>query len=154
MKKVHVDDIISSQSHHLQCGYMFLYGFYQKYQKKCIVSYIGYITCIIISILGHDTTTSAMSWILYELAKHPHFQKSCQDEIDKVMENNKGYVTWYVIFHSTCSKLYFLHFVFIRKITEKPFSLHIRAKLYVYVGYCFRFPWFSPELLIASTCDI
>ena len=43
---------------------------------------------------GHDTTTSAMSWILYELAKNQHFQKACQDEIDKVMENNKGYVTW------------------------------------------------------------
>ena len=69
---------------------------------------MGYIACIIISILGHDTTTSAMSWILYELAKHQHFQKACQDEIDKVMENNKGYVTWYVIFHNTCSMFYFL----------------------------------------------
>ncbi|XP_063429981.1 leukotriene-B4 omega-hydroxylase 3-like [Mytilus trossulus] len=43
---------------------------------------------------GHDTTTSAISWILYDLAKHPEYQKMCQDEVDKALENNPGFVKW------------------------------------------------------------
>ncbi|VDI19006.1 Hypothetical predicted protein [Mytilus galloprovincialis] len=43
---------------------------------------------------GHDTTTSAISWILYDLAKHPEYQKLCQNEVDKALENNPGFVKW------------------------------------------------------------
>ncbi|XP_076097048.1 leukotriene-B4 omega-hydroxylase 3-like [Mytilus galloprovincialis] len=43
---------------------------------------------------GHDTTTSAISWILYDLAKHPEYQKMCQNEVDKALENNPGFVKW------------------------------------------------------------
>ena len=51
---------------------------------------------LIYFVLGHDTTTSAISWILYELAKHPHYQKACQDEVDGVVKDNPGFVTWFV----------------------------------------------------------
>ena len=36
---------------------------------------------------GHDTTASAISWILYALAKHPEFQKQCREEVNKVIED-------------------------------------------------------------------
>ena len=35
---------------------------------------------------GHDTTASAISWILYSLAEHPDCQKKCQDEIDELFQ--------------------------------------------------------------------
>lgn len=34
---------------------------------------------------GHDTTASAISWILYSLAKHPEYQEKCQEEIDDLL---------------------------------------------------------------------
>ena len=35
---------------------------------------------------GHDTTASAVSWILYSLAEHPEHQEKCQDEIDELFK--------------------------------------------------------------------
>ncbi|XP_060080598.1 cytochrome P450 4F6-like [Ylistrum balloti] len=35
---------------------------------------------------GHDTTTSAMCWTLYSLAKHPEWQQKIQAEVDRVLE--------------------------------------------------------------------
>ena len=35
---------------------------------------------------GHDTTASAVSWILYSLAEHSEYQKKCQDEIDELFK--------------------------------------------------------------------
>ncbi|XP_069109522.1 cytochrome P450 4B1-like [Argopecten irradians] len=35
---------------------------------------------------GHDTTASAISWILYSLATHPEHQTKVQAEIDSVLE--------------------------------------------------------------------
>ncbi|XP_056019487.1 ultra-long-chain fatty acid omega-hydroxylase-like [Ostrea edulis] len=44
---------------------------------------------------GHDTTASAISWILYSLAEHPECQKKCQEEIDKVIsETETGELEW------------------------------------------------------------
>ncbi|KAH3871925.1 cytochrome P450 4F1-like isoform X2 [Dreissena polymorpha] len=34
---------------------------------------------------GHDTTASAISWILYSLAEHPECQARCQEEIDALL---------------------------------------------------------------------
>ncbi|XP_072039842.1 cytochrome P450 4F4-like [Amphiura filiformis] len=35
---------------------------------------------------GHDTTSSGLSWIVYNLANHPEFQERCRNEVDEVME--------------------------------------------------------------------
>ena len=44
---------------------------------------------------GHETTASAVSWILYCLAKHPEVQRKCQAEVDGVIENTqKPYISW------------------------------------------------------------
>ena len=31
---------------------------------------------------GHETTASTINWILYELSRHPEFQKAVRDEIE------------------------------------------------------------------------
>ena len=36
---------------------------------------------------GHDTTASAISWIIYALAKHPEIQEKCRNEIKATLEN-------------------------------------------------------------------
>ena len=33
---------------------------------------------------GHDTTASAISWILYSLAGHPDIQAKAQQEVDQL----------------------------------------------------------------------
>nr|CAB3235869.1 leukotriene-B4 omega-hydroxylase 3-like [Phallusia mammillata] len=38
---------------------------------------------------GHDTTSSAISWILYNLARHPRYQQRCREEILNVMGDNE-----------------------------------------------------------------
>lgn len=42
---------------------------------------------------GHDTTASAISWILYSLSKEKQYQYKCQEEIESVMSDN-NFVTW------------------------------------------------------------
>ncbi|KAK7478152.1 hypothetical protein BaRGS_00030599 [Batillaria attramentaria] len=42
---------------------------------------------------GHDTTASAISWILYSLAKHPEYQQKVQAEIDEVLGDRQD-VEW------------------------------------------------------------
>ena len=43
-------------------------------RDKCVIS-------------GHDTTASAISWVLYSIASSPEWQKKCQDEIDEILED-------------------------------------------------------------------
>ena len=57
---------------------------------------IHHISLVTLNFSGHDTTTSGISWILYELAKHPQHQQTCQEEIDVVLKDSPGFVTWYV----------------------------------------------------------
>lgn len=47
-------------------------------------------------LIGHDTTASAISWILFSLAKNPEYQIECQEEIDRVISETKdGDLGWY-----------------------------------------------------------
>jgi len=44
---------------------------------------------------GHDTTSSSLSWILYDLACHPEYQQMCRDEVDQVLEqHDEPHTTW------------------------------------------------------------
>ena len=44
---------------------------------------------------GHDTTASALSWIVYNLANYPVLQEKCRKEVDAVMEGKySGELEW------------------------------------------------------------
>ncbi|XP_035945045.1 cytochrome P450 4F3-like isoform X1 [Halichoerus grypus] len=34
---------------------------------------------------GHDTTASGLSWVLYNLAKHPEYQERCRQEVQELL---------------------------------------------------------------------
>ncbi|KAM6216827.1 cytochrome P450 4F2-like [Rhynchocyon petersi] len=38
---------------------------------------------------GHDTTASGISWVLYNLAKHPEYQERCRKEVQELMGDCK-----------------------------------------------------------------
>jgi cytochrome P450 family 4 subfamily B polypeptide 1 len=44
---------------------------------------------------GHDTTASGISWMLYNMAKHPEHQAKCHEEVDAFFDSlEDGIVTW------------------------------------------------------------
>ncbi|XP_059107755.1 leukotriene-B4 omega-hydroxylase 3 isoform X2 [Peromyscus eremicus] len=38
---------------------------------------------------GHDTTASGLSWILYNLAKHPEYQERCRQEVRELLKDRE-----------------------------------------------------------------
>jgi cytochrome P450 len=38
---------------------------------------------------GHDTTSSGLSWVLFNLAKYPEYQEKCREEIQEVMRGRE-----------------------------------------------------------------
>ena len=47
---------------------------------------------------GHDTTASALSWMLFNMAKHPEHQEKCRNEVDKLLDKKSvEEIEWYVI---------------------------------------------------------
>ena len=45
---------------------------------------------------GHDTTSSSMSWALWNLARHPDVQEKCRAELNRVMADKED-ITWDVL---------------------------------------------------------
>ncbi|XP_052020673.1 cytochrome P450 4F5 isoform X1 [Apodemus sylvaticus] len=39
---------------------------------------------------GHDTTASALSWILYNLARHPEYQERCRQEVQELLRDRES----------------------------------------------------------------
>ncbi|NWU73865.1 CP4FN protein, partial [Pterocles burchelli] len=35
---------------------------------------------------GHDTTASALAWLFYNLARHPHYQERCRQEVQELLK--------------------------------------------------------------------
>ena len=74
---------------------------------------------------GHDTTTSAMSWTLYCLAKHPEHQDKVREEVQSVLMGRERleyddlkelkYTTWCI---KEAMRLYPPVFAFYRKTTD------------------------------------
>ncbi|XP_020939262.1 docosahexaenoic acid omega-hydroxylase CYP4F3-like isoform X1 [Sus scrofa] len=38
---------------------------------------------------GHDTTASGLSWVLYNLAKHPEYQERCRKEVQELLRDRE-----------------------------------------------------------------
>ncbi|XP_006147263.1 phylloquinone omega-hydroxylase CYP4F2 [Tupaia chinensis] len=38
---------------------------------------------------GHDTTASGLSWVLYNLARHPDYQERCRQEVRELLRDRK-----------------------------------------------------------------
>ncbi|XP_053441878.1 cytochrome P450 4F2-like [Nycticebus coucang] len=38
---------------------------------------------------GHDTTASGISWVLYNLARHPEYQERCRQEVQELLRNRE-----------------------------------------------------------------
>uniref|UniRef100_A0A2I2Z4I2 Uncharacterized protein n=1 Tax=Gorilla gorilla gorilla TaxID=9595 RepID=A0A2I2Z4I2_GORGO len=38
---------------------------------------------------GHDTTASGLSWVLYNLARHPEYQEHCWQEVQKLLKDHE-----------------------------------------------------------------
>ncbi|XP_059016302.1 cytochrome P450 4F6-like isoform X3 [Mustela lutreola] len=38
---------------------------------------------------GHDTTASGLSWVLYNLAKHPEYQERCRQEVQELLRGRE-----------------------------------------------------------------
>ncbi|XP_052602682.1 cytochrome P450 4F6-like isoform X3 [Peromyscus californicus insignis] len=39
---------------------------------------------------GHDTTASALSWVLYNLARHPEYQERCRQEVRELLRDRES----------------------------------------------------------------
>ncbi|XP_045395060.1 cytochrome P450 4F2-like [Lemur catta] len=40
-------------------------------------------------VAGHDTTASGLSWVLYNLAKHPEYQERCRQEVQELLRDRE-----------------------------------------------------------------
>ena len=47
------------------------------------------LNCMRFSVLGHDTTASAIMWILYSLAKYPDMQQKVREDVEEVLHGRR-----------------------------------------------------------------
>jgi cytochrome P450 len=59
---------------------------------------------LLILFAGHDTTAHTMTWLTYELARNPHYQKRVQQEVDAMFDGLGGKPMQY----EDCAQLPFL----------------------------------------------
>uniref|UniRef100_A0A8D1BD41 Uncharacterized protein n=1 Tax=Sus scrofa TaxID=9823 RepID=A0A8D1BD41_PIG len=53
---------------------------------------------------GHDTTASGLSWVLYNLAKHPEYQERCRQEVQELLRDREPKeIEWCVHVHMVSS---------------------------------------------------
>lgn len=59
---------------------------------------------------GHDTTASAICWTLYNLARHPHYQDKCRQEVMELMQGRDGHeIEWLEKYtHRDLTNIYFV----------------------------------------------
>ena len=56
-------------------------------------SYITFISTFVF--VGHDTTAGGLTWTLYNIAKHPEYQRKAQEEVDAIMrDKTKKTIEW------------------------------------------------------------
>ncbi len=47
---------------------------------------------------GHDTTSSAISWLMYNLARYPEYQQKCREEVQQLFaEKDDECLKWWVL---------------------------------------------------------
>lgn len=62
------------------------------YQLPCHLLQIAQVFLFFIA--GFHTSSSAMTFALYELARHPEMQERVRKEIDDVLEKSNGLITY------------------------------------------------------------
>lgn len=57
--------------------------------------------CFIFFVAGYDTTSTVLSFALYEIARHPEVQEKLREEIHTVLSDNEGELTYDVVLKMT-----------------------------------------------------
>merc|ERR1719454_1238471 len=52
-------------------------------QTSTMKTHTNYGNMLLILFAGHDTTGHTMTWLLFELARHPHLQKALHADVDR-----------------------------------------------------------------------
>ena len=50
--------------------------------------------CLLFFVAGFETSSLTLTYTVYELAHQPHIQQKLQSEIDRVLNNHNGEVTY------------------------------------------------------------
>merc|ERR1712151_1470860 len=59
-------------------------------QQSSFAPSTDYGNALLILFAGHDTTGHAMTWLLFELARHSEYQESLQQEVDEFFDRLGG----------------------------------------------------------------
>ncbi|XP_078036918.1 cytochrome P450 6B4-like [Augochlora pura] len=90
---------------------------------------------------GHETTASAMSWALHELAQHQDIQDNLLKEIEQYMEKYNGEITY-----ETMEQMEYLDKVFketLRKYPAGPLIMRVASSDYTFETLNFTVPKYT-----------